>query len=199
MRRKNSHSHSHPPSPLTTSSTPLPFRGQCIQVHGTITCGCPWFIPSASPPLLDQVGSYLSSQPLAFTPFQSSCAACGHGIHGHVDYVSMFVHCCVATQCAAYAQKTPQTQGCTCSAQLADHGLATNQYRPVDPSDIAGNFMDSVQVNGLSSKPTRLTLLTTRQTSYPSIPLPLTSTLPSWTLFRPKLIPSALFPRWRIP
>ncbi|KAK0240607.1 hypothetical protein EDD85DRAFT_999986 [Armillaria nabsnona] len=112
------------------SSTSLPFRARCIQVHGAIACGCPWFIPPVSP-MLDQ----------------SSCARCGHGIHGHVDYVSMFIHCCAATQCAAYVQKTPQTQACTCSAQLVDHGLTANQYLPVDPSNITGLFRDNVQAN----------------------------------------------------
>ncbi|KAK0448262.1 uncharacterized protein EV420DRAFT_849268 [Desarmillaria tabescens] len=112
----------------------LPLRARCIQVHDGTACWCPWFISPASP-LLDQ----------------TSCAACGHGIHGHVDYVSMFVHCCAATQCAAYAQKTPQTQACTCSAQLADHGLAVNLHRPADPSDIAGLFVDDILVNGLPS------------------------------------------------
>ncbi|SJL04548.1 uncharacterized protein ARMOST_07915 [Armillaria ostoyae] len=116
------------------SSTSLPLRARCIQAHSGTACWCPWFVSPAST-VLDQ----------------SSCAACSHGIHGHVDYVSMFVHCCAATQCAAYAQKTPQTQACTCSAQLADHGLAVNLHRPADPSDIAGLFTDDIPVNGLPS------------------------------------------------
>ncbi|PBL01620.1 hypothetical protein ARMGADRAFT_1071155 [Armillaria gallica] len=116
------------------SSTSLPLRARCIQAHNGAACWCPWFVSPAST-VLDQ----------------SSCAACGHGIHGHVDYVSMFVHRCAATQCAAYAQKTPQTQASTCAAQLADHGLAVNLHRPADSSDIAGLFTDDIPVDGLLS------------------------------------------------
>ncbi|SJL07697.1 uncharacterized protein ARMOST_11047 [Armillaria ostoyae] len=54
---------------------------------------------------------------------------CGHGMHAHADYVSMVVHRCVATNCAAYVQKTPRTQGCTCSASLIDHKPVVNMYR----------------------------------------------------------------------
>ncbi|PBK77614.1 hypothetical protein ARMSODRAFT_1010265 [Armillaria solidipes] len=46
---------------------------------------------------------------------------CGHGIHAHVDYLSPVVHHCPSTHCAAYVQKTPQTQDRTCGAPLADH------------------------------------------------------------------------------
>ncbi len=36
---------------------------------------------------------------------QLICGRCGHGIHAHRDYVSMFVHHCPAMNCAAYYPK----------------------------------------------------------------------------------------------
>ncbi|PBK97435.1 hypothetical protein ARMGADRAFT_1009449 [Armillaria gallica] len=50
-------------------------------------------------------------------------------MHAHADYVSTVVHRCVATNCVAFVQKTPRTQGCTCSASLIDHNPVMNMYR----------------------------------------------------------------------
>ncbi|PBK96331.1 hypothetical protein ARMGADRAFT_1076510 [Armillaria gallica] len=99
------------------SSVALPSRGQRIQVTDSIQrCQCLWFFPPASP-LLDQ---YI-------------CDGCGHGIHTHVDYVSMDVNHHPPTQCAAYVQKTPLAQRCTCEAQLCDHIAIDNPYRYPEP------------------------------------------------------------------
>ncbi|KAK0183932.1 hypothetical protein F5146DRAFT_1130450 [Armillaria mellea] len=92
------------------SSAALPSRGQCIQVTDALQlCQCPSFAPST----LDQ----------------HICGWCGHGIHTHVDYVSLFVHQCPAMNCAAYYPKTPRVQACTCSASLIEHMPVVNVYR----------------------------------------------------------------------
>ncbi|KAK0458406.1 uncharacterized protein EV420DRAFT_1642758 [Desarmillaria tabescens] len=114
------------------SSAALPSRRQCTQVIDNIQrCQCPCFIPPASI-LLDQ----------------NICGLCGHGIHTHVDYVSMVVNHHPPTQCAAYVQKTPLTQCCTCEAWLCDHVAINNPYRPAEPWDVLNFFMDNI---GLSS------------------------------------------------
>ncbi|KAK0434526.1 uncharacterized protein EV420DRAFT_1682824 [Desarmillaria tabescens] len=106
------------------SSAFLPSRGQCTQVADNIQhCQCPWFTST----LVDQ----------------SVCISCGHGIHVHVDYVSMVVHHHPPTQCVAYVQKTPLAQRCTCEAQLFDHVAANNSYRSVEPWNILNYFQDS--------------------------------------------------------
>ncbi|KAK0228105.1 hypothetical protein IW262DRAFT_1348913 [Armillaria fumosa] len=102
---------------MPSSLTAIPSRGQCI--HATDyapECQCVWFTEPTSP-LLNQF----------------ICAACGHGIHSHVDYVSTTVCHNIATQCAAYVQKTPLTQRCTCSAHIADHRPILNLHRLQDP------------------------------------------------------------------
>ncbi|PBK96353.1 hypothetical protein ARMGADRAFT_1010029 [Armillaria gallica] len=43
--------------------------------------------------------------------------------------MSPVVHHCPSTHCAAYAQKTLQTQNCTCGAPLSDHVATVNAYR----------------------------------------------------------------------
>ncbi|KAK0435437.1 uncharacterized protein EV420DRAFT_320855 [Desarmillaria tabescens] len=53
-----------------------------------------------------------------------------------------------ATQCAAYVQKTPLTQRCTCEAQLCDHIAIDNPYRSAEPWAILDYFTDN---NGPSS------------------------------------------------
>ncbi|PBK64429.1 hypothetical protein ARMSODRAFT_961940 [Armillaria solidipes] len=96
------------------SSAVFPSRGQCTQVTDNIQrCQCPSF----ASPLLDP---YI-------------CVNCGHGIHGHADYVSMVVNRYPPTQCAAYVQKTPLAQRCTCEAQLCDHLPTNNLYRSAEP------------------------------------------------------------------
>ncbi|KAK0225257.1 hypothetical protein EDD85DRAFT_940792 [Armillaria nabsnona] len=66
----------------------------------------------------------------------------------HVDYVSMVVHKFPATQCAAYVQKTPLSQCCTCEVQLCDHIATNNSYKSVEPWNTLEGFTDS---NGPSS------------------------------------------------
>ncbi|KAK0433492.1 uncharacterized protein EV420DRAFT_1654602 [Desarmillaria tabescens] len=106
------------------SSAFLPSRGQCTQVADNIQhCQCPWFTST----LVDQ----------------SVCISCGHGIHAHVDYVSMVVHHHPPTQCVAYVQKTPLAQRCTCEAQLFDHVAVNNSYRSVEPWNVLDYFQDS--------------------------------------------------------
>ncbi|KAK0434947.1 hypothetical protein EV421DRAFT_1740583 [Armillaria borealis] len=81
----------------------------------------------------------------------SICGQCGHGIHAHVDYVSMVVNHYHPTQCAAYVQKagysplrmTPLVQRCTCEAQLCDHVAANNTYRSAEPWNVLDYFLSS--------------------------------------------------------
>ncbi|KAK0210322.1 hypothetical protein DFS33DRAFT_1483432 [Desarmillaria ectypa] len=111
------------------SSAVFPSRGQCIQVTDNIQqCQCPWFVST----LLDQ---YI-------------CGQCGHGIHTHVDYVSMVVNHYPATQCVTYVQKTPLTQRCTCEVWLYDHVATDNLYCSAEPWNVVSNFPDP---NGPSS------------------------------------------------
>ncbi|KAK0197578.1 hypothetical protein F5146DRAFT_1015957 [Armillaria mellea] len=129
--------HCHPTSLqryMSSSLLSIPSRGRCI--HATDyapECQCVWFTEPTSP-LLDQF----------------SCAACGHSIHSHVDYVSTTVCHIVATQCAAYVQKTPLTQRCTCSVHLADHTPVLNSHRLQDPF----HFLDSIGVRSSGSDET---------------------------------------------
>ncbi|SJL04563.1 uncharacterized protein ARMOST_07930 [Armillaria ostoyae] len=112
----------------------LPLRGKCIQVIDSIQlCQCLWFFPPELP-LLDQ----------------NICGPCGHGIHAHVDYVSTVVHHYPANQCAAYVQKTPLVQRCTCEAQLCDHNAIDNPYRSAEPWNVLDYFQDSDNSNGYS-------------------------------------------------
>ncbi|KAK0225153.1 hypothetical protein EDD85DRAFT_1027486 [Armillaria nabsnona] len=103
----------------------MPSRRQCVQPLDNIIqgCQCSWFAPT----LLDQ---YI-------------CGACGHGIHAHVDYVSMIVNHYPATQCAAYVQKTPLTQRCTCGTWLSDHVAINNLYRSEEPWDVLDHSSDN--------------------------------------------------------
>ncbi|KAK0183938.1 hypothetical protein F5146DRAFT_1077130 [Armillaria mellea] len=106
------------------STAPFPSRSQCIHDTGTNNhCHCPQFAPT----LLD--------------PY--TCANCVHGIHTHVDYVSMVVSHYPPTQCAAYVQKTPLTQRCTCETQLCDHIAIDNLYRSAEPWNVLDYFPDS--------------------------------------------------------
>ncbi|KAK0189617.1 hypothetical protein F5146DRAFT_1139015 [Armillaria mellea] len=95
-------------------STP-PMRGPCIHA-----CGCDWFLPIAE---------------------DAQQCTCGHLIHAHVDYLSQFVHHCPTTGCAAYVQKTPHTQDCTCMAPLSSHFLGVNQCRLFEPLVPVSNTM----------------------------------------------------------
>ncbi|SJL04592.1 uncharacterized protein ARMOST_07960 [Armillaria ostoyae] len=105
------------------SSAVFPSRGQCTQVtNHTQRCQCPSF----ASPLLDP---YI-------------CVNCGHGIHAHADYVSMVVNHYPPTQCAAYVQKTPLAQRCTCEAQLCDHISIDNLYRSAEPWTVLDYFPD---------------------------------------------------------
>ncbi|KAK0225251.1 hypothetical protein EDD85DRAFT_857106, partial [Armillaria nabsnona] len=71
----------------------------------------------------------------------------------HIDYISMVVHNFPATQCAAYVQKTPLSQCCTCEVQLCDHIATTNSYKSVEPwntlEDFTHNNGPSSDVNGI--------------------------------------------------
>ncbi|KAK0240615.1 hypothetical protein EDD85DRAFT_495836 [Armillaria nabsnona] len=98
------------------SQTILPRRGRCIQMtDGTsIACHCPWF-NAPSLPLLDQL----------------SCIECGHGVHAYVDYESKVVFHNPTTHCAAYAQRTHQSQACSCTVQLFDHEPTVNAFRSI--------------------------------------------------------------------
>ncbi|KAK0225158.1 hypothetical protein EDD85DRAFT_1027489 [Armillaria nabsnona] len=115
------------------SSVSIPPRGQCIQHTDNIHegCQCSWFASMS----LDQ---YI-------------CGACGHGIHSHVDYVSMIVNHYPATQCAAYVQKTPLTQRCTCGIWLSDHVAIDNLYCSEEPWNVLDHAPDN---DGLSSNST---------------------------------------------
>ncbi|PBK96364.1 hypothetical protein ARMGADRAFT_1010034 [Armillaria gallica] len=109
---------------MSSSLAVIPYRGQCIQTtDDALRCQCVWYTQPTSP-LLSQF----------------ICAACGHGIHSHVDYVSTTVCHNVATHCAAYVQKTPLTQRCTCLVHLADHRPILNLHRLQDPF----HFLDSI-------------------------------------------------------
>ncbi|KAK0225239.1 hypothetical protein EDD85DRAFT_857032 [Armillaria nabsnona] len=102
-------------------SAVFPSRGQCTQVIDNIQrCQCPSF----TSPLLDP---YI-------------CINCGHGIHAHADYVSMVVHHYPPTQCAAYVQKTPLTQCCTCEIWLCDHLPINNSYRSAEPWSVLDQY-----------------------------------------------------------
>ncbi|PBK58465.1 hypothetical protein ARMSODRAFT_967698 [Armillaria solidipes] len=90
---------------LTNSAPSL--RGQCVEHTDYTFCLCSHFFPARD----------------------AHYCTCGHGIHAHVDYISMVVHHCPATHCAAYVQDTPQTQECTCAAPLIDHVPIVNPYR----------------------------------------------------------------------
>ncbi|KAK0445573.1 hypothetical protein EV421DRAFT_1902505 [Armillaria borealis] len=69
--------------------------------------------------------------------FSQHICWCGHGIHMHVDYISMFVHQCVAMNCAVYYPKTPQVQACTCSTSLIKHMPVINVYHlPATPPNV---------------------------------------------------------------
>ncbi|KAK0445577.1 hypothetical protein EV421DRAFT_2018324 [Armillaria borealis] len=106
------------------SAAALPSRGQCV--HHTDAdnhCQCPQFAPILLDPYI--------------------CANCVHGIHTHVDYVSMVVSHYPPTRCAAYVQKTPLTQRCTCEAQLCDHIAIDNPYRVAEPWNVLDYFPDS--------------------------------------------------------
>ncbi|KAK0240618.1 hypothetical protein EDD85DRAFT_950465 [Armillaria nabsnona] len=95
------------------SQTILPHRGWCIQMtDGTsIACHCPWF-NAPSLPLSDQL----------------SCVECRHGVHAYGDYESKIVFHNPTTHCAAYAQRTHQSQACSCTVQLFDPEPTVNAF-----------------------------------------------------------------------
>ncbi|KAK0458396.1 uncharacterized protein EV420DRAFT_1542024 [Desarmillaria tabescens] len=45
----------------------------------------------------------------------------------------MYVHHCPAMNCAAYVQKTPQLQACTCLASLIEHIPTVNEHHSSTP------------------------------------------------------------------
>ncbi|KAK0458427.1 uncharacterized protein EV420DRAFT_1479702 [Desarmillaria tabescens] len=57
-------------------------------------------------------------------------------------------------QCAAYVQKTPLAQRCTCEVWLCDHVAINNWYRSAEPWNVMGDFPDtnspSSNVNAIS-------------------------------------------------
>ncbi|KAK0458388.1 uncharacterized protein EV420DRAFT_1764068 [Desarmillaria tabescens] len=134
------------------SSIVLPAsRRQCIQVTGNLQhCQCLWFFPPESP-LLDQ----------------NICGHCGHGIHSHVDYVSMFVYHCPAMNCAAYFPKTSRVQACTCSASLIEHIPIWNAHRSSTPL--------SYGVDVGNSPPSNANTFTGDATNIPFTPIPMPS------------------------
>ncbi|KAK0227983.1 hypothetical protein IW262DRAFT_1455185 [Armillaria fumosa] len=113
----------------------IPSRGQCVhwQPIDNIQqgCRCSWFAST----LLNQ---YV-------------CGACGHGIHTHVDYVSEIVNHHPATQCAAFVQRTPLTQRCTCGTWLSDHVVIDNLYRSAEPGDVLDDAPDNDDLSSNAS------------------------------------------------
>ncbi|PBK96298.1 hypothetical protein ARMGADRAFT_691447 [Armillaria gallica] len=107
------------------SAAAVPSRSQCIHDTGRTDnhCHCPQFTPTLLDPYI--------------------CASCVHGIHIHVDYVSMVVSHYPPTRCAAFVQKTPLTQRCTCEAQLCDHIAIDNPYRVAEPWNVLDYLPDS--------------------------------------------------------
>ncbi|KAK0458386.1 uncharacterized protein EV420DRAFT_354027 [Desarmillaria tabescens] len=132
----------------------LPSSGRCNQATVNILyCQCQWFFPPESP-LLDQVDSHLPSSIFSCSCSQNICGLCGHGIHAHVDYVSTVVNHYPANQCAAYVQKTPLTQRCTCEAQFYEHVAIYNSYRFPEPwtvFDLFGQRNNSSSLSTTSS------------------------------------------------
>ncbi|PBK96345.1 hypothetical protein ARMGADRAFT_692579 [Armillaria gallica] len=92
-----------------------PIRGRCVEHTGNAFCLCSRFTAHR-----DQSQWHTLDQPRCI---------CGHGIHAHVDYLSLVVHHCPTNYCVAFVQKTPQTQECTCGALLIDHVPVVNGYR----------------------------------------------------------------------
>ncbi|KAK0435442.1 uncharacterized protein EV420DRAFT_320950 [Desarmillaria tabescens] len=136
------------------SSIIFPSRGKCIQViDSNQHCQCLWFLPPESP-LLDQ----------------NNCGLCGHGVHAHVDYVSMVVHHCPAMNCGAYFPKTARVQACTCSASLIDHIPVVNVYRSPTPLPYGADI--SVHDNG---PPSNVNTFTGDTTNIPLTPMPMPS------------------------
>ncbi|KAK0183939.1 hypothetical protein F5146DRAFT_1077138 [Armillaria mellea] len=126
------------------SSIVLPPRGQCIQVTDNLQhCQCPSFVST-----LDQL----------------ICGRCGHGIHAHRDYVSMFVHHCPAMNCAAYYPKTSWVQACTCSASLIEHIPVVNVYRSLATLPYGANTL-----------PSNVTTFTGDTANIPFTPVPIPS------------------------
>ncbi|KAK0434966.1 hypothetical protein EV421DRAFT_2039425 [Armillaria borealis] len=124
------------------SSAALPSRGQCIEVTDNLQlCQCLSF---------------------ASTLDQHICGRCGHGIHAHRDYVSMFVHQCPAMNCAAYYPKTPRVQACTCSASLFEHMPVMNVYRSPTPLPY-----------GVDALPSHVNAFTGDATNIPFTPVPM--------------------------
>ncbi|PBK96308.1 hypothetical protein ARMGADRAFT_1009987 [Armillaria gallica] len=124
------------------SSVFLPPRGQCTQVtDNNQLCQCLSF---------------------ASTLDQHICW-CGHGIHAHVDYISMFVHQCAAMNCTAYYPKTSRVQACTCSASLIEHIPVINVYRSPPP----------LPYTGADTLPSNAILFTGGTTNIPFIPVPM--------------------------
>ncbi|KAK0228080.1 hypothetical protein IW262DRAFT_1532202 [Armillaria fumosa] len=124
------------------SSAVLLSWGQCIEVTDNLQlCQCRSF---------------------ASTLNQHICSQCGHGIHTHVDYVSMFVHQCAAMNCAAYYPKA-----CTCSASLIEHMPVVNVYRSPTPLP---SGMDTLPANAIPSTGG------TTNTLFTLVPMPTSST-----------------------
>ncbi|KAK0458408.1 uncharacterized protein EV420DRAFT_354613 [Desarmillaria tabescens] len=110
------------------SSALLPSRAQCIHITDNVQhCQCSCFVPTLLEPNI--------------------CGQCAHGIHAHVDYVSMVVNHYPPTQCAAYVQKTPLVQRCTCEAQLCDHVVIDNPYRVPEPWNVLDNFPGDIDTS----------------------------------------------------
>ncbi|PBK96305.1 hypothetical protein ARMGADRAFT_1162808 [Armillaria gallica] len=105
-----------------TASLPS-IRGRCVEHTDYAFCLCSRFVPARNESRhLDGVFPVLIAS-------QMHLCTCGHAAHAHVDYLSQVVHHCPATRCAAYAQKTLQTQDCMCGAPLADHVGIVNPHR----------------------------------------------------------------------
>ncbi len=79
------------------SSIVLPSRGQCIQVTDNLQLSVPIVRVDARSGRPSFIVAW-HTPVLMF--YQLICGRCGHGIHAHRDYVSMFVHHCPAMNCA---------------------------------------------------------------------------------------------------
>ncbi|KAK0445563.1 hypothetical protein EV421DRAFT_330417 [Armillaria borealis] len=118
---------------MCSTNSASSIRGQCVEHTDYAFCVCPRFLPARA-----ETWQYPSSDNVV----PAYHCTCGHGIHAHVDYLSPVVRHCPSTHCAAYVQKTPQTQDCTCGAPLADHVAIVNSYRLPAAISYAGGIQN---------------------------------------------------------
>ncbi len=128
--------------------------------------------------------------------FSQHICWCGHGIHMHVDYVSMCVHQCAAMNCAAYYPKVdalfghgvcnnvhashcrrPGYKHITCSASLIEHMPVMNMHRSPTPLPYGADVLP-FHTNAFTGDATNIPF-----TPVP-IPSPSTSVAPSYSYGR---------------